>query len=508
MVNMVWVSWSPWSPLPNSDGGVTVAPHCISARERRVLEHQHAFQRIWVTDTYTKPFAMLSTLFSSSQSSDQVTLYPRNPQYDPQRCLETFKLYGEQYRRKNTIAVMGKTKKKNSPVWAYGEALVRAGDQKEVYYCYLCESERKPQKLPVLCGTKGGIDHMVVHGFDREGNKVEKAPATQRRLTSFATMVSTYDYDKFKRLFLRWIVYCQLAFAMLENDYFRELVAFLNIGLAGLLPRAGVTLRRWIMDEYAEQKEGVKAELRLAKSDIHLSFDMWTAPNGIAILSVFGHWISPSGTRQNKLLAFRRVYSKHTGEHQGEIVISVVREYEFEDRVGYIIGDNISSNDAAAHTILSRLYPGLSLEDRTGRRLRCLGHIVNLCANALIFGGGKKGGDKELDRLANKGDSEGCDELWRGRGPVGRLHNIIKYIRWSPQRRQEFMECIKGGELAEFDLLEVSGRVACLVIYMDARHNGEHGCLIMEKNSNLTRVHVIASISQLHVLHDPHIVGP
>lgn len=70
------------------------------------------------------------------------------------------------------------------------------------------------------------------------------------------------------------------------------------------------------------------------------------------------------------------------------------------------------------------------------------------------------------------------------------------------------MECIKGGELAEFDLLEVSGRVACLVIYMDARHNGEHGCLIMEKNSNLTRVHVIASISQLHVLHDPHIVGP
>lgn len=110
MVNMVWVSWSPWSPLPNSDGGVTVAPHCISARERRVLEHQHAFQRIWVTDTYTKPFAMLSTLFSSSQSSDQVTLYPRNPQYDPQRCFETFKLYGEQYPEKEHHSSDGKNK--------------------------------------------------------------------------------------------------------------------------------------------------------------------------------------------------------------------------------------------------------------------------------------------------------------------------------------------------------------------------------------------------------------
>jgi len=48
-----------------------------------------------------------------------------------------------------------------------------------------------------------------------------------------------------------------------------------------------------------------------------------------------------------------------------------------------------------------------------------------------------------------------CDEIWRDRGPVGRLHNIVQYVRWSPQRRQEFMACKNGGNLAEFDQLEL-----------------------------------------------------
>lgn len=97
----------------------------------------------------------------------------------------------------------------------------------------------------------------------------------------------------------------------------------------------------------------------------------------------------------------------------------------------------------------------ISESDRVSRRLRCLGHVVNLCASALILGSGKKGGDKNLDRRAAKGDLEGCDEIWRGRGPVGRLHNIVQYIRWSPQRRDEFMRRKEGGSLTEFDQLEL-----------------------------------------------------
>lgn len=72
------------------------------------------------------------------------------------------------------------------------------------------------------------------------------------------------------RLFMRWILYLQLAFAILENDFFRELLTFLNAGLATLLPRAAVTLRRWIMDENVGHKERFKGELPHAQSDIDL----------------------------------------------------------------------------------------------------------------------------------------------------------------------------------------------------------------------------------------------
>lgn len=243
-------------------------------------------------------------------------------------------------------------------------------------------------------------------------------------------------------------MYCQIAFTILENDYFRELLTFMNASLADLPPRASSTLRLWIMDEYAEHKKRVQHEIGLTRSGVHLSFDMWTAPNDTAILSIYGHWINPEGTRMNKLLAFRRVYNKHTGEHQGELIVEVFKKYGIEHRIGYIVGDNITLNDVAEHTVFSRMYPKLSTMDRNSRRIRCLGHIVNLCATALILGNGKKSGHKELHGRATRGDSEGCDEIWRGRGPVGRLHNIVQYVRWSAQRRHEFMACTNGGDIA------------------------------------------------------------
>ena len=55
-----------------------------------------------------------------------------------------------------------------------------------------------------------------------------------------------------------------------------------------------------------------------------------------------------------------------------------------------------------------------------------------------------------------EGDLKRIGELWRKRGAIGRLNNIVRYIRASPQRRQFFKSIVIGGELAEFDGLEVS----------------------------------------------------
>ena len=56
----------------------------------------------------------------------------------------------------------------------------------------------------------------------------------------------------------------------------------------------------------------------------------------------------------------------------------------------------------------------------------------------------------------HKSNLKKIGELWRKRGSIGRLHNIVQYIRASPQRRQFFRGITCGGDLAEFDGLEVS----------------------------------------------------
>jgi hypothetical protein len=62
---------------------------------------------------------------------------------------------------------------------------------------------------------------------------------------------------------------------------------------------------------------------------------------------------------------------------------------------------------------------------------------------------------RKLGNAQNEGDWKKVGELWRKRGSIGRLHNIIRYIRMTPQRREEFDAIEAGGDLEEFDGLEL-----------------------------------------------------
>jgi hypothetical protein len=95
-------------------------------------------------------------------------------------------------------------------------------------------------------------------------------------------------------------------------------------------------------------------------------------------------------------------------------------------------------------------------KQRKARRLRCFGHIVNLCAQDFII---RKDSDKITKQIAaaymNQNHGE-VQRLWKKYGAIGLMQNIVRYIRNSPQRRDFFKRIRKGGLLAEWDGLEVS----------------------------------------------------
>jgi hypothetical protein len=47
-----------------------------------------------------------------------------------------------------------------------------------------------------------------------------------------------------------------------------------------------------------------------------------------------------------------------------------------------------------------------------------------------------------------------AQEAWRKKGAIGKFHNIVVFIRSSPQRREAFKSCLIGDEITD-DLMVI-----------------------------------------------------
>ena len=396
---------------------------------------------------------MWSVFTQAPPKDPELTLYRSNPNYLAAKDLPSFVIGGVLYEKESNRATKKKKPDKEregaSIVWQFGEALIRCNDDKKVFYCYQCELKGKEQQMISLHGTSMAARHLkTTHTICSKEADIERH---QQRIG-----ISTPRYDTFRRLLIRWIVYCHIAFRMLENQYFRNLLSAMDTRLSTLLPKSSSTLRNWIKEEYDERKKGLIEELAVAISSVHLSFDIWTSPNHYSLISIFANYIDQYGQRQRPLLAFRRIYGPHTGEAISRSLLAVIREYNIAQKVGYFMSDNAKNNDTAVSLVLQALDPSVSAKQRQARRLRCFGHVVNLCAQALLLGKGSGKALTEVSRKEAKGDVAATEAFWKGKGALGQLHNIVVYIRCTPQRLEEFAKVKKGGNLAKFDELKVS----------------------------------------------------
>ncbi|KAJ4181108.1 hypothetical protein NW759_017205, partial [Fusarium solani] len=65
-------------------------------------------------------------------------------------------------------------------------------------------------------------------------------------------------------------------------------------------------------------------------------------------------------------------------------------------------------------------------------------HVLNLVARAFLFGKDAESFELESDINGMRGLQEQDRRHWRSKGPIGKLHNIVKFIRSSPQRSEYF----------------------------------------------------------------------
>jgi len=156
----------------------------------------------------------------------------------------------------------------------------------------------------------------------------------------------------------------------------------------------------------------------------------------MAVLAVVAHFLDNNYKNTAVLLGLRRLQGSHSGENMAEIVLDMVSFYNIKDKLGYFILDNATSNDTAVRAILKDHGLG---DQYYRRRLRCLGHIINLAAKAFLFGKSIKAFEAD-----DYEDFDAAYKLWQSSGPVGQIHFIQVFIRSSSQRRETFTRLQNG----------------------------------------------------------------
>lgn len=91
--------------------------------------------------------------------------------------------------------------------------------------------------------------------------------------------------------------------------------------------------------------------------------------------------------------------------------------------------DNAANNDTALRALSQRFV----IEEHE-QRLRCFGHVVNIVVKALLFG---EGLTRFTEDLKDASDFHAF-KIWRSKGAIGKLHNLVVCITRSNQRVQAF----------------------------------------------------------------------
>ena len=147
----------------------------------------------------------------------------------------------------------------------------------------------------------------------------------------------------------------------MECPEFRALLAYINDDIDTWLPDTHETIRKWIMRQYEDQKEKVKQRIQSAKSRVHISCDLWTSPNSLAILGVVGHYVTEDGQLEHHILALKDIDSEHDGSHLAEAILEVVDEWGFASKLGYFVMDNAGNNDTMMRSLSLGQYNSLFL---------------------------------------------------------------------------------------------------------------------------------------------------
>jgi hypothetical protein len=181
---------------------------------------------------------------------------------------------------------------RTSYIWDHGTEY--SADGKLRWRCNYCSS------TCVSNATSSSRHHLeTVHGV--LDPKAEQKKDPQQRI------LDTYNRHPIRRdvlgkLIVEWIVERRHAFSETQSPALNKIFEYLN-------PKSSESLKtrntvKADTDKYfATAKAMIKERLSLARSRIHISYDLWISPNHKAMIAIVAHWTAEDYEVNTALLA-------------------------------------------------------------------------------------------------------------------------------------------------------------------------------------------------------------
>ncbi|TKA71177.1 hypothetical protein B0A49_11904 [Cryomyces minteri] len=231
------------------------------------------------------------------------------------------------------------------------------------------------------------------------------------------------------------------------SKHHKRLACYGNPLVENVYPDSASTVTSWAKDAYQISKATIEDVLSKARSRISLSLDIWTSDSSMPLLGICAHFIDFTYSLTPTLLALPLLEGSHSGATIAPPVEAVVKELGITENLGFFMMDNADNNDTML-VELRKSFPSINIKQQ---RLRCLGHIVKLTAKAALHGTDMQSFEKDLQEAeevdARVEDFEAAAkaaisdepkrlELWRKRGSIGKIHNLVVHVNSSTQRTQ------------------------------------------------------------------------
>jgi hypothetical protein len=189
-----------------------------------------------------------------------------------------------------------KGKAKRSPIYEHGADLVYVpldGKTQKVWLCRICHLSRNNDCARFVDGTSHIVNHLSkthkihIRSDEDESTTPIKAAFLQQQLPSH----QPYDEEHLSTAHIDWTILLDQSFSQATCAATRGLMTWQRLDLLSSLPANTKTLHQYILESLEERQQVIVDRLQIAKSRIHLSFDIWSSSNGLPLIGVVGHFI-------------------------------------------------------------------------------------------------------------------------------------------------------------------------------------------------------------------------